>query len=55
MHVFGAPTLPLVKNPHEIQNLDLLRGKWFAPIQVPHVWMQLTPDLIALEYLLLKK
>ena len=53
MHVLGAPTL--VQNPHEIQNLDLLIGRWFPPIQVPHLWMQLTTDLIALEYLLLKK
>ena len=31
MHILGAPTLPLVKNPHEIHNLDLLIGTWFPP------------------------
>ena len=32
MHMLGAPTLPLVKNPHEIQNQHLLIGRSGIPI-----------------------
>ena len=55
MHILGAPTLPLIENPQEINNLDLRIGTSFPLIQVSHLWMQVTTDLKALKYLLLKK